>query len=231
MTVRPIVTIRPEPGCSATASMARDLGLAVTCHPLFEIVAIPWTVPEGRFDGLLVGSASAFRLGGASPEALPDMPVYAVGESTAAAAWERGFRTAAIGAGGLQRVLDGLAGERLRLLRIAGEEHVPLAPPSGIEVVTVVTYRVEPRPAPDALAELLRDGGIVLLHSAAAARHFAAEAGRLGLAREAIALAALAPRVAEAAGEGWAGVRVAAEPNDPSLLALLREMCHDPFAG
>ena len=227
----PVIAIRPEPGCSATASSASGLGLAVECHPLFETVAVPWTVPEGRFDGLLIGSANAIRLGGPTIDGLADKPVYAVGESTAAAAWERGFRTAAIGVGGLQQVLGGLAGEKLRLLRVAGEEHVPLVPPAGVEVVTAVAYRVESTPMPEALAAVLRGGAIVLLHSAAAASHFAAETDRLGLARQAIALAALAPRVAEAAGEGWAALRVAIEPNDAALLALAREMCHEPIEG
>ena len=227
----PVIAIRPEPGCTATADSARGFGLAVRCLPLFEIVAADWTVPPGPFDGILAGSANAFRFGGPLVDELVGMPVYAVGESTAAAAWGRGFRTAAIGTGGLQRVLDGLAGERLRLLRIAGEEHVSLASPEGVEIETVVAYRARPLPAPAALADLLRRPAIVLVHSAAAAHHFAAETGRLGLARGTIALAALAPRIAQAAGEGWGALRVAAEPSDAALLALAREMCHDPFAG
>ena len=227
----PVVIIRPEPGCSTTAGTARGLGLKVVCHPLFEVVAVPWAMPEGRLDGLLIGSANAIRLGGPMIDRLADKPVYAVGKSTAAAAWERGLRTAGIGAGSLQHVLDELTGQQLRLLRIAGAERVQLVPPEGVEIVSVIAYRVESLPLPDALAKILRGGAIVLLHSAAAAGHFAAETGRLGLARDAIALAALSSRVAEAAGEGWAALRVAGEPHDPALLALAREMCHEPFEG
>lgn len=227
----PVVAIRPEPGCGITASTARSLGLAVECHPLFEVVAVPWSVPDGHFDGLLIGSANVFRAGGPNLEKLAGLPVYAVGESTAAAAWECGFRIGAVGAGQMQGVLDGLAGQRLRLLRIAGEEHVPLAPPEGIEMLTVAAYRMENLPCPQALATLLDKGGLVLIHSAAAARHFADEVDRLGLSRQEIALAVLARRVADAAGGGWGAVRVAREPNDPALLALAREMCHEPFVG
>ena len=72
---------------------------------------------------------------------------------------------------------------------------------------------------------------VVLLHSAEAARHFAAEVDRLGLSRGRIALAAFAPRIAAAAGTGWAASRAARQPNDPALLALAREMCHEPFPG
>lgn len=230
MTV-PLITIRPEPGCSATARAASDCGLAVECFPLFEIAPLEWSLPQGPFDGLLIGSANAFRLGGSQLGRLAGTPVYAVGEATAAAAWERGFRTAAIGGGGLQPLLDSLAGQRLRLLRLAGEAHVPLTPPGGIEIVTLVAYRAEPRPASPALAELLRSEAIVLLHSAEAARHFAAEVDRLGLSRGGIALAALAPRIAAAAEGGWAASRAPRQPNEPALLALAREMCHEPFPG
>lgn len=228
---QPVIAIRAEPGCSATAAAARDFGLPVECHPLFEVVPVPWSLPEEPFDGLLVGSANAMRLGGPLVDKLVDKPVYAVGESTAAAAWERGLRTAAIGSGGLQNVVDGLAGQRLRLLRIAGEDHVALAPPDGVEVVTAIAYRAEARAASAELVELLQGPALVLLHSAAAARHFAVETGRLDLARETIAIAALGPRIADAAGKGWRELRVAAEPSDPALLALAREMCHEPFEG
>ena len=227
----PVVAIRPEPGCSASVAAARKIGLCIECYPMFEIVAVPWTLPEGSFDGLLVGSANAFRFGGPNVEKLVDKPVYAVGESTAAAGRQRGFSTAVIGPGDLQTVLDGLAGQRLRLLRIAGEEHVPLVPPEGVEIATRVAYRAESRPMSPELAELLGGGAIVLLHSAAAARHFAAEVDRIDLARAAIALAVLGPRIAQTAGEGWCCLRVAVEPNDSALLALAREMCHEPFPG
>lgn len=227
----PIIAIRPEPGCSATAAAARDFGLSVECHPLFELVPVPWELPEEPLDGLLVGSANAVRMGGPLVDNLVDKPVYAVGESTAAAAWERGLRTAAIGSGGLQNVVDGLAGQRLRLLRIAGEDHVPLAPPDGVEIVTVIAYRAESRPASAELAAVLQGPALVLLHSAAAARHFAAEAVRLALARETIGVAALGPRIADAAGRGWRDLRVATEPSDPALLALARDMCHEPLEG
>ena len=47
----------------------------------------------------------------------------------------------------------------------------------------------------------------------------------------AIALAALAPRVAEAAGGGWREVRCASEPSEAALLALACDMCHEPPPG
>jgi uroporphyrinogen-III synthase len=117
------------------------------------------------------------------------------------------------------------------LLRLAGEEHVPLSPPLGVVIETRIVYRSEPRPLPPPVAAKLQDGALVLLHSAAAARHLAAECERLGIPRSAVALAALGPRVALAAGDGWRVVRSAAQPREAALLALARDMCHEPPPG
>jgi uroporphyrinogen-III synthase len=125
----------------------------------------------------------------------------------------------------LQSLVDGLAAS-LRLLRVTGAEHVPLATSDGIEVETRVAYESVALPLPETLAARLRSGVLMLLHSAAAARHFAAECDRCGVPRNAIALAALAPRIADAAGEGWRELRSAAAPSEAALLALARDMCH-----
>jgi uroporphyrinogen-III synthase len=80
---------------------------------------------------------------------------------------------------------------------------------------------------PEGLVERLRGGALVLLHSAAAARHLGAECDRRRVPRSAIAVAALGPRIAQAAGAGWRDCRAAEEPRDVPLLALARDMCHD----
>jgi uroporphyrinogen-III synthase len=227
----PVLAIRPEPGCSATVAAGETLGLRIEGCPLFELRPVSWVVPPGDFDGLLLGSASALRLGGALVDKLVDKPVYAVGEATAEAARQRGFRVAGAGRGGLQRVIESLAGESLRLLRLAGRERVPLSPPAGISIENAIVYESMALPLPEHAAALLRSGALVLLHSAAAARHFAAECERLAVHRGDIRLAALGPRIAEAAGTGWAALSSAPEPNEAALLALGREMCHDPASG
>jgi uroporphyrinogen-III synthase len=223
----PLVAIRPEPGLSATLAEARKSDLAVFGDPLFAIEPRAWAGPDpATIDGLLIGSGNAIRHGGGALVAFRGTPVYAVGAATARTARDAGFDVAQSGNGGLQDLLDGLAGRDLSLLRLAGEEHVPLAPPRGIELITRVAYASVPQPMPARVARTLRKGAVVLLHSAAAARHLAAECDRLGVERRAIALAALAPRIAEVAGPGWRAVRTASQANDAALLALARDMCH-----
>lgn len=223
-----ILAIRPEPGCRATVAAGRASGLTIEACPLFEVRPVAWSCPAGPFDGLLLGSANALRHGGPLVDNLVDKPVYTVGETTADEARRRGFAIARTGASGLQDLLDGLAGERLRLLRLAGRDRVPLTPPPGVAIETVTAYDSRALPLPERMAQRLSGGALVLLHSATAARHFAAECGRLAVHRSDIRLAALSPRIAEAAGGGWAALRSAAAPNEAALLALARDMCHDP---
>lgn len=227
----PVIAIRPEPGCSATVEAGREIGLAIEGYPLFEVRPLDWYPPPlDEVDALLLGSANAVRHAGLQLDAFGSRPVYAVGEATAAAAEAAGFTVATTGRGGLQALLDTLAGP-LRLLRVAGVEHISIAPPAGVDVETRVAYENVPLPLSSELAERLGEGALVLLHSAAAARHFAAEADRCGIPPPAISLAALGPRIASAAGEGWREVRSAPEPREAALLALAREMCHDPAGG
>lgn len=222
----PIVAIRPEPGCSATIAAGAAQGLAIHGCPLFEVRPTPWTPPPSEaIDGLLVGSANALRHGGDALARMAAKPVFAVGETTAAGARALGFAVAATGSGGLQSLLDTLE-PGVRLLRLAGAEHVALAPPPEVTIDTRVVYASVPLAMPPALAATLRAGAAVLLHSGIAAEHVAAECARCAVPRAAVSLAALAPRIAAAAGAGWRAVGIAAEPTDGALLALAEDLCH-----
>ena len=222
-----VIAIRPEPGLSATLAAGAAAGLDIAGWPLFEFRACDWTPPDpASIDALLIGSASAIRLGGPGLDAFKDKPVHAVGEATAGAAREAGFEVASVGEGGLQELLGKLATRPLRLLRLAGAEHVPLVAPEGIALETRVAYASVHLPMPAEMALGLAEGALVLLHSAVAARHLADECGRLEIERKRIALATLAPRIADAAGAGWAKVRSAEMPREAALLALAQDMCH-----
>jgi len=226
MTLR-LLALRPEPGLAATLEKARALGLAITGHALSQVEPVAWACPDpAGFDALLIGSANAFVHGGPDLALLSAKPVHAVGEATAAAARAAGFAVASVGSGGLQGVLDAIPSPS-HLLRIAGEEHVPLSPPAGVTFAEVIAYRTVPLPL-DPAAPLLAPGtALVLLHSAATASHFAAECDRLGLAREGISLAALGPRIAAAAGTGWAALHTAPRPDEAALLALAFDLCQN----
>lgn len=224
----PLVVIRPEPGCAASVSAARDLGLEAHGFPLFAIRPLPWQAPPAdEFDALLVGSANAFRHGGPDLERYRSLPVHAVGAATANAARAAGFSVATTGSGGLQTVLDAIA-SHTRLLRLAGAERIALSPPASVMMIERAVYASEPQPAPPALAALLAAPAVILLHSAEAARHLATECDRLGLAREHLGLATIGPRVSAAAGAGWRALATAANPSESALLAKARDLCQTP---
>ncbi len=224
----PLVVIRPEPGCASSLSAAQSARLEAYGFPLFKVVARNWDAPPPeRFDAILGGSGNAFRLGGRGLSGLRSLPVYAVGESTAAAARAAGFTVTAIGNGGLQALLAELEPDHCRLLRLAGDERVPLTLPKGVTMFERVIYASEPQPFPADLVAVLRDPAMVAVHSAEAARHVAAECVRHGIRRSPLRIIALSQRIAHAAGDGWGEVAVATIPNDNALLALALQMCQD----
>lgn len=220
-----ILVVRPEPGLGATLAAASDMGLNAVGYPLFEIRPCTWDCPQAdRVDALLIGSANVFRHGGKALARLTEKPVYAVGNATADAARDAGFGVAAVGSGGLQNVLNTIP-SGTRLLRLAGAEHVPLETPEGVEMDTRIVYEAVPMELPEPLRAIQDLGLTVLLHSAAAARQFDAEARRMALHRGRITLIAIGPRVASAAGKGWADIHVCDSPNDAAMLVLARSMC------
>lgn len=221
-----ILTIRPEPGASSTVAAGRELGLDITSAPLFGVVPVDWEAPDpAEVDALLIGSANAIRHGGPKLQQFAYLPVHAVGRTTAAVAEQAGLRVERVGEGGLQGIIDVVTGP-IRYLRLAGRERVELSLPHSVSMEERVCYETLARPVPDEVARELGEGGIVLLHSAAAAAHFRAECERLALDKSALRLAVLGPRIAEAAGGGWKQLRVAVSPNDEALLALVADMCH-----
>ena len=224
---RTLYVFRPEPGLGVTIQTAEASGLPVTGCPLFKVKPVEWSAPPRTdFDALLVGSSNVFRHGGSGLAKLAGLPVYAVGEATAEGAREKGFLVAKTGKGGLQNLLDSLAGRELRFLRLAGEAMVELSPPTGIGIETRIVYKtVALGISPSVSKSMREDGGIALLHSGEAARRLTEECERLGIDRKTIAIASLGPRIAEIAGEGWQDVHTADQPRDDALLALAKALC------
>ena len=221
-----LIVIRPEPGVTTTVAAARERGLDAEAWPLSAARATDWQMPSPEdFDALLVGSANVFRLGGAWMEVFRDLPVHAVGQTTAEVARAAGFRVDFVGEGGLQSILDAHVSQTIRYLRLGGAERVAVEPDRSVMIEARTVYEIVHCAMPDALADKLRDrAALVLLHSAGAARHFAAECDRLAIARNGIGLACLGPRIAEAAGAGWVTIASAPQPNDAALLALAADL-------
>lgn len=209
-----VLVLRPEPGAAATCAAARARGLDPVAAPLFTVRPLAWTLPDVLPDAVLMTSANAARFGGAQLAALADLPLYAVGAATAAAARAAGFTRVIAGATDVAAIVAAAGGRTL--LHLAGREHRP----SGAATVRIVyaSDAVDALPAP---ARAALPDAVALLHSARAAGLFAA----LIPDRAALSIAALSTAVARAAGRGWGQVSVAERPTDAALLAAAAKLC------
>ena len=224
--MKPLLVIRPQPGCNATVNAAQALGLDAQGFPMFAIEPINWSSPlPESIDALLLGSANALRHAGHQLERYRGKPAYVVGEATAQAARDAGLSIAVTGQGGLQSLMSGVAPSHRTLLRLAGQNRVTLDLPKGHAMIERVVYSSTALPMDDAMAAMLREPALILLHSAEAAHHFAHECERQGVDRALLDLAALAPRIAQGAGSGWKSLSIADAPSDQALLALARQLC------
>lgn len=222
---KPVFVLRPEPGLTATLVAAFERSIPARGLPLAKVEPAAWKAPAEPFDALLVGSANAIRHAGPELDKLRHLPVLAVGQATAQAAREAGLTVDRVGEGGLQGLLDSLDDTPRRLLRMAGETHLSLESPAAISIVTVICYSAHFLPLTPAQSALLARGGLVLLHSGEMAGHFAAQCQLLGLDKSMLGICAMAPRIAELAGSGWATVHIAPSRSDAALLEMVAGLC------
>ena len=214
--MRKLLLLRPEPGLSASAARARNLGLDVIACPLFRMEPVEWDVPDpAKYDGVLLSSANAVREAGRGLERLKQLPAHAVGEVTARAAREAGMFVQTVGDDDILSLLAKLP-TGVRLLHLAGEDH---RDPADERIDRHIVYRSAAISDP-ALPEL--DGLVVAIHSSRAGSRLA----ELATSRRRTAVAAISKAAAEACGDGWERMEFAEKPDDKSLLALAARLCH-----
>lgn len=212
-----LLVVRPEPGAAATAAKLRALGHEPIVVPLLATEPLDWQPPASCPDAVIITSAAAVRQAGPAAAALQDVPLFCVGEATAAAARAAGWRDVAVGPGSLQGLLDQLAANGPRhLLHLAGEDRTAVTIPDALTISVQTLYRARLLPLPMLVPV---DG--ILLHSPRTARHVAAEWDRLGGRRDLVRLFAISPLALAAAGPGWRAGHAAPSPDDAALLAML----------
>ncbi|MCO6414774.1 uroporphyrinogen-III synthase [Siccirubricoccus sp. KC 17139] len=231
-----VLITRPEPGAAETAARLAARGWQPLEAPALVLAARPFVLPRTAQALLLTSRAAARCL----PDALPrSLLVLAVGEATAAEACSHGFVNI-LAAEGDAAALARLAVARLSpaagplLLAVGagyGRELVAALRAAGFRVLRRVAYAAHPAAAlPEAAREALARGtvGAALFFSPRSAHAAIALLRQAGLGGSAAAVEALAisPRVAEAARAAlapftWRALKVAARPDQDSLLQLL----------
>lgn len=209
---RPLTVLRPEPGNARTAAAIEAAGRTAIRLPLFVVRPVAWTPPPlDGIDALLVTSANTFRHGGERLTQLASLPVHAVGEATAAAAWRAGFDVATVGSTDAATLVATIPPD-IRLLHLGGRERLSIA---GVASVTV--YAAEVLPCDPGTIDRLT-GSVALLHSTRAAGRLAALVAPD--TRATMRIAALSPSIAAAAGGGWQRIAAVDDPDDSALIML-----------
>lgn len=220
----PLIVTRPEPGNAATVERAKALGINAHAIPLFAAHALDWQMPETvNFDALLLTSATAIRLAGAPLASLSSLPVFAVGAATARAAETAGLTVAMTGSTNVQRLLDDMASPNIQnILWLCGRDRSEFNA-RGAVITPLPCYAVDSVSPPRVWFELIAAPAVLLVHSARAAERIS---NLVGSARGHLALVAISPAVAVAAGGGWRDLAIAAEPDDVAMLAQAHALWH-----
>ena len=122
-----VLVTRPHPDNEATARALRDRGFQAVLAPVlrFEPVALPDEL-DADFAAVIATSANALRAAGAQLSPLAKLPLFAVGEHTAAEALRLGFADVVVADGDAlrlrERVRKGLKRKAGKLLYLAGAD-------------------------------------------------------------------------------------------------------------
>jgi uroporphyrinogen-III synthase len=237
-----VLVTRPHPDDEATASALRAKGFEVLLAPMlrFEPVAFP-DDEDARYGAVIVTSANAVR--GIEPHLegsrLLKLPLFAVGEHSAAAARRAGFENVIAANGDAARLRDlvfaSVKAKQLKkaspLLYLAGADlSRDLAGElrdHGFNIVTRTTYRMAamsrlPREVCDAFAA--NRVGAVLHYSQRSARVFleAVRAAGVEISALAIPQCCISATVASVVRDAGAmQVMVAASPDENALFEAL----------
>jgi uroporphyrinogen-III synthase len=231
--VRPRVLVtRPEPGASRTAARLEAAGFDTVSLPLTVLNPLDFEIPPGPFDAMIITSAQAFEHG--DPKLLPQLPVYAVGGTTAASAEKSGFGdivTAGGSVASIAALVRKSAKPAARLLYLCGRVRRPeleaALDGAGFLLTAVETYDAVPAVyAEDELDARLGNAPFdaVTLMSAQAAEHFAALAGnkRFEHLFRRSGLVCFSDRIAEALGTArFFDKSVTEEASEDALLGHL----------
>ncbi len=236
--VRLLVT-RPEPDASETAARLHALDIEAVVDPLLIAELLPTTLPGADgFAALAVTSANALRAlhdRGKLPRLLK-LPLYAVGDKTAAVARDFGFASVISAGGDFHALVALLAGSGLEgpslypsAMHQAGDLAKALAP-HGLMVITVPVYAMNPAPRLDHTADFAGLDG-ALFYSRRTAQTFVSLAPE-STERNSLGMLCLSEAVAEPLlAAHFVRVSLADHPSEEAMMALALSFARDQKTG
>ncbi len=232
-----VFVFRPRTDAERTARAITEHGFEPVVAPLFQVVRLSEPVPEGAFDALVLTSGNGVPALADGPAAWRDLPVFTVGNRTAAKVREAGLedtRSADGDRNDLIELIKRTLPAPAKLLMIVGRDRKEDVPDrlreAGYEVALWTAYAAEPVSVlPEDTQAALRhgDGGAALHYSARGAQTFIALAQAAGVADEALELThvALSADVASPLiSAGASTVLVAEHPEEAGMLAALEQV-------
>ena len=229
-----LLVTRPLPDAERTAQALRERGHRVTLAPVLQLEVIEVAVGDGPYAAVVMTSANAARAIAQHPRlpSLTALPAFTVGAHTAATARRIGFASVTSADGALPDVARLIAATLPpgRLLYLAAEQRAgdldSLLAADGFRVDTVVSYRMVANPAlaQDLRAALAARPDGVLHYSGRSAQMFLAGAEAAGVldAVRTLTHYCLSADVSAPLHDAGAGtVKIAAQPNEAAMMALL----------
>lgn len=227
-----VLITRPEPGASQTAARVAALGLIPIVAPVLSIVTRVIPAPR-HVAATLLASGNAIP---ACPASLHGRPAFAVGSATARRAAEAGFADVRDADGDAVRLAELVASslsptDGTLLLPAAQGQGTELASAlraKGFKVLRRVAYQAVPvTTLPEPAATALRHGDLtaITFFSGETARHFVRLVQAAGLPESIrnVEAVSISERAAVALrGLPWRRIRIAAKPNQDSMLVLLQ---------
>ena len=230
--------IRPQPDADRDVACLARFQVPAAAIPVMQGITMRITWPDpGQFQGIVLTSRHAVNRLHASPDvaAWRNLPVFAVGNATAAAALAAGFGhifTGPSNGEGLVPVIAAYFGStsitnqpQLVWPRAAdiGFDMVAALAPHGIRLDPVVVYQMVPRlDMTDAIRAALAkvQNGALVAMSARSVSLWRDALDAVGRGPERICLIAGSNAIAAAAGDGWREIFVARHPRRSRLLAI-----------
>lgn len=230
-----VVLTRPREKSRALEHDLRQAGWEPVVLPLTHVAHQSFDLPE-KIGGFILTSPSAVF---ALPQDHRDIPVFAVGAGSAAAAQSAGFSHVTNGGGDAAALLN--------TLRVSKDVPQPLIWLSGEDTATdltaalleqglacerVVVYRIEAQTIADADLQFALSPApdAVLLHSARAARLFQDRVQDLARSKSVsvkdTTIITLSKRIESVITLDCAEIRIAKKPDDAGLLAELAALGH-----
>lgn len=226
---RPVLVTRAEPGAAGTLARLKAEGYAAIAAPTARIKALPANPPEDAAALAVTSRHGALRAAALFSDRT--LPIFAVGEASAAAAKDQGFTDVRSGGGDGPALADLIARARPAglIVHVRGRDQafdlVADLAACGLSAQSLIAYAAEPVPRlPLAAEAAVRAGATVLVHSAKGAERFLALIEAAGLCecldrQRVVAISRQAATPYLAAGVGR--IDIAAEPTEDGVFQAL----------